>query len=111
MASLDNPHLASAVFVSVPSRPDQVAGIWLLKMLSSSDTVTVPELLTRSASNDQSSVRVLSPATGVTANAAATTTNNENVVTLAGSSAGSEVVLFTLHRRGRVSNSVAPDPA
>jgi hypothetical protein len=100
MASLDT-QFKSVRFVDVPGRPDQVTGLWLLTMKSSSDTLTVPELLTRSASNDQSSARVLSPATGVTVNAAATTANNENVLTIAGSSDGSEVVLLTLHRRGR----------
>ena len=105
MASLDT-QIISCAFYDVPSRPDQVVGVWKLTMLSSSDTLTVPELLTRSASNDQSSARVLSPATGVTANAAALGSSNEHVVTIAGSSAGSEVVLITLHRRGRFSNTV-----
>ena len=110
MASLDT-QLKSVQFIDVPGRPDQTFGLWKLTMLSSSDTLTVPELLTRSASNDQSSARVLSPATGVTANSAATTSNNENVITLAGSSVDSEVVLVTLHPRGRFGNSVVPDPA
>ena len=100
MASLNTQH-KSVRFHDVPGRPDQAVGIWLLTMLSSSDTITVPELLTRSASNDQSSCRVLSPATGVTANAAATS-SSENVVTVAGSSVGSQVILITLHRRGIV---------
>lgn len=110
MASLDNPHDAGSTYVDVPGRTDQMARVWRLKMKSSSDTVTVPELLTRSGSNDQSSVRVLDPATGVTANSAATTSNNENVVTIAGSSAGSEVVLFTLHTRSN-RGTVVPDPS
>jgi hypothetical protein len=110
MPSLDNSYNAASVFVDVPGRPDQVARVWRLRMQSSSDTVTVPELLTRSGSNDQSSVRVLDPATGVTTNAAATTSNNENVVTVASSSAGSEVVLFTLHPRN-ARGTVAPDPS
>lgn len=93
-------------FVDVPGRPDQVAGLYKLTMLSSSDTIKVPELVTRSASVDQSSARVLSPATGVTVTAGAIDSANEHTLTIAGSSAGSEVVLMTVHRRGRVSNTV-----
>lgn len=110
MASLNNASDARPRLIDVPGRTDQLAGIWVLQMKSASDTVTVPELDTRSASNDQSSARVLSPATGVTANAAATTSNGENVVTIAGSSAGSEVILLTLHPRNNRSTRAA-DPA
>jgi hypothetical protein len=112
MPSLDNPHNSNVNFVDVPGRPDQVAGIWRLTMLSTSDTVTAPELLTSSTTNNQSSARVMSPATGVTAVTTANpTSDNQNVITVASSSAGSEVVLMTLHLRGRVSNSVPPNPA
>ncbi len=111
MASLDNPHFASYKVVDVPGRPDQTAYVWKLKMRSSSDTLTVPALATRSASNDQSSCNVLAPGTGVTANAAARTSDNVNVVTLAGSSEGTEVIFVSLHDRGVGINAVSPDPA
>ena len=110
MASLDNPHFASYRIVSIPGRPDQVAWIWTLKMRSASDTLTVPALATRSASNDQSSCNVLEPGTGVTANAAAQTTDNVNVVTLAGSSEGTTVIFVSLHARVGI-NAVVPDPS
>ena len=89
-------------FSDVPGRPDQAVGIHVLTMVSSADTLKVPALLTRSASADQSSARVLSPATGVTVTAGALDTNGEHTLTFAGSSAGSVVVLLTLHARGRV---------
>lgn len=111
MASLDNPYFASHRVVDVPGRPDQVAYIWLLKMRSSSDTITVPALATRSATNDQSSCNVLEPGTGVTANSAAQTSDNVNVVTLAGSSEGTEVIFVSLHTRGVGTNAVSPDPS
>lgn len=93
-------------FTDVPGRHDQAVGLYKLTMLSSADTIKVPELLTRSASADQSSARVLSPATGVTVTAGALDSNNEHTLTFAGSTAGSEVILLTVHRRGRFSNSV-----
>lgn len=111
MSSLDNGFNAIPRFVDTPGYPDQTIGVWKLKMLSSSDTVTVPELHSRSASADQSSVRVLKPATGVTATAAATSSNQENVVTVAGAAAGDEVVLVTLHPKGRQNVLAQPDPA
>lgn len=109
MASLDNSFNAIPRFVDVPGF-ERTVGIWKIKALSSSDTVTVPELDTRSASADQSSVRVLEPATGVTATAAATSTNQENVVTLAGAAAGDELVVLTVHPKGRHNVLAQPDP-
>lgn len=93
-------------FVDVPGRPAQAVGLYKLTMLSSADTIKIPELLTRSASADQSSARVLSPATGVTVTVGALGSNNEHTVTFAGATAGDEVILLTVHRRGRFSNSV-----
>jgi len=110
MASLDNPHNAIPRFSNVPGYPDRTVGIWKLKPLNSSDTVTVPELATRSASVDQSSVRVLFPATGVTATAAAVTANAENVVTIAGATVGAEVIMVTVHFKGRNNNLAIPNP-
>ncbi len=110
MASLDNPHYASVRTVDIPGRPDQVARIWSLTMRSTSDTLTVPQLHTRSGSADQSSCNVLEPGTGVTATAAATTSNNENVVTLAGSTAGTKIVFVSVHPRDNRS-AVSPDPS
>ncbi len=111
MASLDNPHFASYKVVSIPGRPDQVAYVWTLKMRSASDTLTVPALATRSGSNDQSSCNVLEPGTGVTANAAAQSSDNVNVVTLAGSTEGTAVIFVSLHTRGVGINAVTPDPS
>ena len=99
MANLDT-QLKSVKFNSVPGRENQQFAVWLLTMLSSSDTLTIPALLTRSGSADQSSARVLSPATGVTVTAAAVTSDNEHVLTIAGASAGDTVILVTLHPRG-----------
>ena len=111
MASLDNGgHNAIPRFIDVPGVARMI-GIWRVKALSSSDTLTVPELDTRSASADQSSVRVLEPATGVTATAAATTTNQENVVTLAGASEGDELVVITVHPLGKRNVLAQPNPA
>lgn len=110
MASLNNGHNAIPRFVDVPGF-NRTIGIWKLKMLSSSDTVTVPQLDTRSASNDQSSVRVLEPATGVTANAAAVvSTTQEHAVTVAGSSVGSDVIMITVHPKGRHNVLAQPNP-
>ena len=110
MASLDNGHNAIPRFVDVPGW-DRTIGVWKIKAFSSSDTVTVPELDTRSASADQSSVRVLEPATGVTATAAAKTADGENVVTIAGATRGDELIMFTVHVKGRHNHLAIPDPA
>lgn len=111
MASLDNGFNAIPRFVDLPGY-DRTIGIWKIKGLSTSDTVTVPELDTRSASADQSSVRVLEPATGVTATAAAVS-NGENVVTLAGSGSalnGADVIMVTVHFKGRHNHLSIPNP-
>jgi hypothetical protein len=110
MASLDNGHNAVPRFEDVPGA-DQTVGIWLMTMLSASDTVTVPALATRSGTNDFSSAIVLEPGTGVTVNAADFTANNENVLTLAGAAAGDRVILVTLHRRGFHNALAVPAPA
>jgi hypothetical protein len=110
MASLDNSHNAIPRFVDLPGFPERTVGVWRIKAMSASDTVTVPELDTRSASADQSSVRVLEPATGVTATAAAAS-GAENVVTLAGATRDQELIMFTVHFKGRSNSLSIPNPA
>lgn len=97
--------LVNSRWVQVPGRPDQVAGVHIFSAVSSSDTMKVPALETRSASNDQSSARVLSPATGVTVNAGAVDSDKAHTLTIAGATAGAEVVLLTLHARGRLNGA------
>lgn len=109
MASLNNGFNAIVHFEDVPGLPDRTLGIWRLKMLSASDTVTVPRLDTRSASNDQSSARVIKPATGVTVNAAAVSVG-EHILTVAGSTEGQEVLMVTLHMKGRNNFLTIPNP-
>src|SRR3990172_4512506 len=110
MASLDNGHNAIPRFVDLPGW-DRTVGIWKIKALSSSDTVTIPELDTGVAAADKSSVRVLEPATGVTAAAAAKTADGEHVVTLAGATRDQELIMFTVHVKGRHNHLAIPDPA
>ena len=113
MASLNNAHDSNPRFIDVPGRPDQVMGVWLLKMKSSSDTLTVPQLAanlddTPAASNNDT-IRILSDS-ATTVAAGATDSNNEVALTFSGASAGDELVISTLHPRDNRSTRVK-DPA
>ena len=109
MASLDNGFNAiPRARVDVPGRPDQQYSIWKLVLFSSSDTFTVAELETQSAVADQSSIRVLDPATGISVTAGELDNFNQHEVTVTGGTVGQEVVLQCLHKRGRLNAQAVP---
>ena len=110
MASLDSNGINAIPRFStdVPGRPDQQISVWKLILVSSSDTVTVPELETRSAVADESSARVLDPATGITVTAGALDSFRQHELTIAGGTQGQEVVLQCLHKRGPLNAQAVP---
>ena len=96
MAALQLPgDIVSVKFVDLPAT-DQVAGIWTVKLRSSSDTITVPGL------ESTSGVGSLKATTTVSA---AALTNGENVVTIASGTAGDTFTFSTLHRPGVTNNT------
>ena len=95
--------MAVSSFTNVPGIYDAKVRVYRVTLASAADTMKVPFLRTRSATADQSSVRVLEPATNVTVSAGALDANGEHTLTFGGSGAaeGVTVILVTLHPTAR----------
>ncbi len=79
-------------FVDVPGRPDLRLGITRVKLISTSDTFTVPDPAHSTASASCAALRAGSEA-------ACTVTQSSNTVTCAGT-AGETITVVTLHIAG-----------
>lgn len=103
MAALQLPgDIVSVKWIDLPVT-NQVAGIWTVKLRSSSDTIVVPGL------ESTSGVGSLKATTTVSAGAL---TEGQNTITIASGSAGDTFVFSTLHRIGMLNNtSIDEDPA
>lgn len=95
--------LAPPSFCNVPGLADTKVRVYRVALITAADTLKVPFLRTQSGTADQSSARVLQPATGVTVTVGALDSNNEHTITFGGSGAveGVVVTLVTLHPNGR----------
>lgn len=98
--------MVAARSVNVPGLANSVVRAYSVTLLSAADTLKVPALHTRSATADQSSIRVLNPATGVTVTAGAIDANGEHTLTFGGSGAadGVKVTFVALHATDRVNS-------
>lgn len=116
MASLDNPHDLSVKFVSLPGG-NQVVGIWVANLKSSSDTFTTPALSLDSGGGDSVSILLRSGTdhpgdsgtdqTGITV-AGSNAADGTCTVTVSSGSDGQQVVITTLHAKG-LSNHTSLD--
>jgi hypothetical protein len=95
MANIDNPHnIKSVETVDLPGT-NQMIMVWCLKLLSASDTFTVPGLENTSS--------VASITTGITA-AAGALTEGQNTITVTGGTVGATALITTAHRKGLITN-------
>lgn len=94
---------APSAFCNVPGLADAKVRVYHVTLASAADTMKVPFLRTQSGTADQSSARVLNPATNVTVTVGSLDANNEHTITFGGSGAaeGVRVILVTLHPSGR----------
>lgn len=91
MSNIDNPHnIKSVETVDLPGT-NQMIMVWCLKLLTSSDTFTVPGL--------QSTSAVSSLTAGISV-AAGALTDGQNTVTVTGGTVGATALVATAHRKG-----------